>query len=239
MKILDTALEGNYYLVGDNVTIADLVMATYLIMPFQTVFDGGYRKAIPNVTEWFERVTRLPSVVKHVGYVKLSDKPFKSFDPNAKVEPIKQAAAPAQEGGKGAKGGKGGKGGKKEAPKAAPKKEDDDIDMDDLFGSDDDDGTAAKEAAKKAKDAAGKKKKVVIAMSLVMLEVKPLDDKVDLDKLAKDLFSKITQDGLFWKTEYKKIPVAFGIFKLIVGFSLEDEKVSVDDIVEKIEAMDK
>jgi elongation factor 1-beta len=111
--------------------------------------------------------------------------------------------------------------------------------MDDLFGSDDDDGAAAKEAAKKAKDAAGKKKKVVIAMSLVMLEVKPLDDKVDLDKLAKDLFSKITQDGLFWKTEYKKIPVAFGIFKLIVGFSLEDEKVSVDDIVEKIEAMDK
>jgi len=89
MKILNTHLEGNYYLVGDNVTIADLVMATYLIMPFQTVFDGGYRKAIPNVTEWFERVTRLPSVVKHVGYVKLSDKPFKSFDPNAKVEPIK------------------------------------------------------------------------------------------------------------------------------------------------------
>ena len=49
---------------------------------------------------------------------------------------------------------------------------------------------------------------------------------------------KITQDGLFWKTQYKKEPVAFGIFKLIVGFSCEDEKVSVDDIVEKIEAID-
>jgi translation elongation factor EF-1beta len=32
--------------------------------------------------------------------------------------------------------------------------------------------------------------------------------------------------------------VAFGIFKLVIGFSLEDEKVSVDDIVEKIEAFD-
>jgi len=32
--------------------------------------------------------------------------------------------------------------------------------------------------------------------------------------------------------------VAFGIFKLIVGFSLEDEKVSVDAIVEKIEEME-
>lgn len=112
--------------------------------------------------------------------------------------------------------------------------------MDDLFGDDDDDGEAAKEAAKKAKEAAGKKKKkVVIAMSLVMLEVKPLDDKVNLDNLAKDIFSKVTQDGLYWKTEYKKVPVAFGIFKLIVGFSLEDEKVSVDDVVERIEDMKK
>ena len=73
-------------------------------------------------------------------------------------------------------------------------------------------------------------------MSLVMLEVKPLDDTIDLDALAKKLIAEVTQDGLFWKTEYKKEPVAFGIFKLIVGFSLEDEKVSVDDIVEKIEA---
>ena len=74
-------------------------------------------------------------------------------------------------------------------------------------------------------------------MSLVMLEVKPLDDQVDLDALAEKVFATITQDGLFWKTEYKKEPVAFGIFKLIVGFSLEDEKVSVDDVVERIEAL--
>ena len=75
-------------------------------------------------------------------------------------------------------------------------------------------------------------------MSLVMLEVKPLDDTTDLDALAKKIFSEITMDGLFWKTEYKKEPVAFGIFKLIIGFSLEDEKVSVDGVVEKIEAFE-
>jgi len=109
----------------------------------------------------------------------------------------------------------------------------------DLFGSDDDDGEAAKKAAQAVKDASKKKvKKPVIAMSLVMLEVKPVDDTTDLDKLAQRLFKTITQDGLFWKTEYKKEPVAFGIFKLIVGFSLEDEKVSVDDVVEKIEELD-
>lgn len=110
--------------------------------------------------------------------------------------------------------------------------------MDDLFGDDDGDAEAAKKAAAAAKENNKKKKKVVIAMSLVLLEVKPLDDQVDLDAVAQRCFSEITQEGLYWKTEYKKEPVAFGIFKLIIGFSLEDEKVSVDDIVEKIEGMD-
>jgi translation elongation factor EF-1beta len=117
-----------------------------------------------------------------------------------------------------------------------------DVDEMDLFGdSDEDDAEAAKKAAAAAKEAAAagkKKKKVAIAMSLVMLEVKPLDDTTNLDDLAQKLFTEITQDGLFWKTEYKKEPVAFGIFKLIVGFSLEDEKVSVDNIVERIEGIE-
>lgn len=144
--------------------------------------------------------------------------------------PAAGAAGGKKEGGKG----KGGKGGKKEAAK-----KEDDLDMDDLFGDDDGDAEAAKKAAAAAKaGAAKKKKKEVIAMSLVMLEVKPLDDTIDLDALAKRMFSEIKQDGLFWKTEYKKEPVAFGIFKLVVGFSLEDEKVSVDDTVEKIEAFE-
>ena len=104
--------------------------------------------------------------------------------------------------------------------------------LDDLFGGDD-------EPAAKPKIEIKKKKKVVIAMSLVMLEVKPLDSDTNLDDLAKKIFSEITQEeGLFWKTEYKKEPVAFGIFKLIIGFSCEDEKVSVDDIVERIEGLE-
>ena len=79
---------------------------------------------------------------------------------------------------------------------------------------------------------------LVIAIFLVMLEVKPLDDTINLDEVAASLYKDIVLDGLFWKTEYKKDPVAFGIFKLIVGFSCEDEKISVDDIVERIEAME-
>jgi translation elongation factor EF-1beta len=48
----------------------------------------------------------------------------------------------------------------------------------------------------------------------------------------------LTGDGIYWKTEYKKEPVAFGIFKLIIGVTVEDDKVSVDDLQEKIEAFE-
>jgi len=177
---------------------------------FEAVSKAGMISAEthPNVFAWFTLVSKFSDAVKNTW-----------------------AAGGADKGG--AKGGKGegGKGGKKDEKKK------EEVDMDDLFGDDDDDGEAAKKAAAAAKDKK-KAKKPVIAMSIVFLEVKPLDDTIDLDKLAPKIFEEIKQDGLFWKTEYKKIPVAFGIFKLIVAFSCEDEKTSVDDIVEKIEAME-
>ena len=122
------------------------------------------------------------------------------------------------------------------AKKEQAKKKDDEMDMDDLFGDDNDED---KEAAKKAAEAAKKNntkkpKKPVIAQSLVMFEVKPADSETDLDKVAKDIF-KIKMEGLYWKTQYKKEPVAFGIFKLLIGVTVEDEKVSVDGLQEKIE----
>merc|ERR1712166_1150682 len=73
-------------------------------------------------------------------------------------------------------------------------------------------------------------------MSLIILEVKPLDDTTSLDDLAKRIFSDIKMEALYWKSaDYKKVPVAYGIFKLIIGFSCEDAKVGVDDVIEKIE----
>ena len=139
----------------------------------------------------------------------------------------------------GKKGGKEGgkKGGKKEAPKPAAAAAAAADEFDDLFDGEDD--TEAQAAmAKKAEEAKAKKKKAApIAKSLIVWDVKPWGEEVDLAVLAAKIL-KIEMDGLFWKTEWKKEPVAFGIFKLIIGFSLEDEKVSVDGVVEKIEAFD-
>ena len=79
---------------------------------------------------------------------------------------------------------------------------------------------------------------MVIAKSLVILEIKPWGPEVDLDKLAKQVIKEVNMDGLVWKTEYKKEPVAFGVFKIIIGCVIEDDKVPMDDITEKIEAFD-
>ena len=73
---------------------------------------------------------------------------------------------------------------------------------------------------------------------MVILEVKPIDDTTDLDALADKIMAEVTKEGLTWKTEYKKEPVAFGIFKLIIGMVVVDAAVSVDnDVVEPIEEM--
>ena len=111
----------------------------------------------------------------------------------------------------------------------------------DLFGDDGEDEAAAKEALKKvAEEQASKKKKKAppTAKSLVVFEVKPYDAETDLDKLGKQMIETIKMDGLQWKTEFKKEPIAFGVFKIVIGAAVEDEKVSVDMLQEKIEELD-
>lgn len=48
----------------------------------------------------------------------------------------------------------------------------------------------------------------------------------------------INMDGLYWKTEYKKEPIAYGVFKIVIGATIEDDKVSTDEVAEKIEAFE-
>jgi elongation factor 1-beta len=67
--------------------------------------------------------------------------------------------------------------------------------------------------------------------------VKPYEAETDLDAL----FQKIVQiqmDGLLWKQDYKKDPIAYGVCKLVVGCVIEDDKVSVDDLQEAIQAFE-
>lgn len=47
--------------------------------------------------------------------------------------------------------------------------------------------------------------------------------------MAKKIF-EVVKDGLFWKTEYKKEPIAYGIHKLVIGCVVEDAKIGVDEL---------
>merc|ERR1712060_194434 len=111
------------------------------------------------------------------------------------------SAAAAKEGGKKGKGG--GKKGKQEAPKPAAAAEE--VDEMDLFG---DEEPAAAMKKKAEADKAKKKKAAPVAKSLIIWEVKPWGEDTDLTALANKILG-IEMDGLFWKTEWKKEPVAY------------------------------
>ena len=72
----------------------------------------------------------------------------------------------------------------------------------------------------------------VIAKTSVLLDCKPWDDETDMNAMLKEV-KKIQMDGLVWG-ESKLVPVGDGINKLQVMCVVEDEKVSIDELQEKI-----
>lgn len=97
IKVLNTHLQGKTHLVSDRVTVADVAIAVQLNLFFQTVLDGGFRKAMPNVTAWIESFDKLPEVVKRIGNVKFSAKAAKPTHlAEKKKEEVKQVVAPVK-----------------------------------------------------------------------------------------------------------------------------------------------
>lgn len=72
-------------------------------------------------------------------------------------------------------------------------------------------------AESKKKEAGGKKKKEVVNKSSLVIEVKPADADTNLDEVAK-LCKQIQIEGVTWGEAVKKVPVAFGLYKLQVGW---------------------
>ncbi|KAF5325948.1 hypothetical protein D9611_001012 [Ephemerocybe angulata] len=124
-------------------------------------------------------------------------------------------------------------GGVEAAPAAAAEEDDDEVD---LFGSDDEEDDAEAERIKAERVAAYNAKKAnkpkTIAKSVVTFEVKPWDDETDMAELEKAVRS-IEWDGLVWGSS-KLVPIGYGIKKLQITIVIEDEKVSLDELQEKV-----
>lgn len=129
----------------------------------------------------------------------------------------------------------------KPAPKPAPESESDDDDID-LFGSDSDDeeAKAEKERVKQERLAAyaakKSKKPGPIAKSSILLDVKPWDDETDMAELEKQVRT-VQTDGLLWGAG-KLVPVGYGIKKLQILCTVEDDKVGTDFLEEQITAFE-
>lgn len=120
-----------------------------------------------------------------------------------------------------------------EAP--AAKADDGDDDEIDLFGSDEEeDAEAEKIKAQRVAEYNAKKanKPKTVAKSVVTLDVKPWDDETDMAALEAAVRA-IEQDGLLWGAS-KLVPIGYGIRKLQLTLVVEDEKVSMDELQEKI-----
>lgn len=114
-------------------------------------------------------------------------------------------------------------------------KKDDDDDVD-LFGSDDEEDAEAEKVRQQrlAEYAAKKSKKpALVAKSNVILDVKPWDDETEMKELEESVRA-ISMDGLLWGAS-KLVPLAYGIKKLQISCVVEDEKVSIDELTEKIQ----
>ncbi|KAL0107548.1 hypothetical protein PUN28_014694 [Cardiocondyla obscurior] len=122
------------------------------------------------------------------------------------------------------------------APASSTGKANDDDDDIDLFGSDEEeDAEAAKIREERLKAYAEKKSKkpAVIAKSSIVLDVKSWGDETDMKEMENAVRS-IQMDGLVWGGS-KLVPVGYGINKLQIMCVIEDEKVSVDLLIEQIQ----
>lgn len=109
----------------------------------------------------------------------------------------------------------------------APAAEDDDDDLD-LFGEETEEEKKAAEERAAAAKASGKKKQS--GKSSVLLDVKPWDDETDMKKLEEAVRS-VKMAGLLWGAS-KLVAVGYGIKKLQIMMTIEDDLVSVDQLIE-------
>jgi len=97
----------------------------------------------------------------------------------------------------------------------------------------------AKKLKEEADAKAGKTKKAEkgVEKSLVVLDIKPWEADTDLEAVWKMITAQ-TQEGLTWGETFKLEPVAFGIKKLVMTATIVDSLVLMDDITDKIEALE-
>eukprot|EP00347_Sterkiella_histriomuscorum_P012730 403367437 len=102
LKVFESQLKLKNFLVGYQMTLADVALVSSLVVPLQTVLDAGYRKdTIPNLSRYAQIILDTPTFLQVFGRIHLSKKQLNpKFDfsklekkPQQEKQP-KQIAAP-------------------------------------------------------------------------------------------------------------------------------------------------
>uniref|UniRef100_A0A7S2VCF3 GST C-terminal domain-containing protein n=1 Tax=Entomoneis paludosa TaxID=265537 RepID=A0A7S2VCF3_9STRA len=78
LELLNSHLMDKTYLVNNQITLADIVVASTLLYPFKLVTDGNYLKPYQNVVRWFQTCVNQPEFQQVVGVVAMCKKELKA-----------------------------------------------------------------------------------------------------------------------------------------------------------------
>jgi len=97
LEYLNGRLATKTFLVGERVTIADIIVAMSLYYLFQKVLDVNFRKPYTNVVRWYTTVVNQTQVKDVIGEVKLSEKAEVASGAPIKVAEKKKEEKPKKE----------------------------------------------------------------------------------------------------------------------------------------------
>jgi len=92
LKVLNTVLEPRTYLVGESITLADICLASALMLVYTTVLDKNACRDYVNLNRWFLTVVNHPNFKAVVGETLLLEKAMK-YAPT-KAASVSKPAAP-------------------------------------------------------------------------------------------------------------------------------------------------
>ena len=74
LQILNEHLLNKTYLVGEEITIADIFVVCSLYPLYECVLDPGFRSVFPNTNKWFLHCINQPNFFKVIGNIELAKK---------------------------------------------------------------------------------------------------------------------------------------------------------------------
>ena len=87
---LDQILLSKTYLVGEDITFADIAVVTALVLGYKTVFDKAFRSEFKNVTRYFTTVIAKKHFKAALGEVALCETPLKYTPPKKEKKEAKK-----------------------------------------------------------------------------------------------------------------------------------------------------